>query len=181
MEVGWRSTKIRNRMNNLVIIPNSRMVESIVTNYYSPTPAMSVVVNCGVSYDADLQDVERIVMEVAKEVIEESSSAVKSVEPFFGFSTFGDSNIDFWVFVQANDRFGTFTLTSDLVKGIHSRFKDEGIEINYPVRKLVQSPTDERMAELAPQIEAQRNSQSDLEPQLDLQPELEPQDIQEPA
>ena len=53
-EVGWRSTKIRSRFNNLVIIPNSRMAESIVTNYYSPTPAMNVVVTCGVSYEACL-------------------------------------------------------------------------------------------------------------------------------
>ena len=89
VEVGWRSTKIRNRMNNLVIIPNSKMVDSIVTNYYSPTTAMSVVVTCGVSYDADLEEVERIVMEVVKEVIEESSSAVKDAEPFSGSRSLG--------------------------------------------------------------------------------------------
>ena len=181
VEVGWRSTKIRNRMNNLVIIPNSKMVESIVTNYYSPTPAMSVVVTCGVSYDADLHEVERIVMEVANEVIEESTSAVKSVEPFFGFSEFGDSNIDFWVFLQAHDRFGTFTLTSDLVKGIHRRFQVEGIEINYPVRKLVQPSVDECMPVASPQIEAQRDSQPDLKPQMHPYPDLEPQEIQDSA
>ena len=137
VDVGWRSTKVRSRYNNLVIIPNSKMVDSILTNYYSPTPAMNVIVTCGVSYDSDLSHVERIVMEVATEVLEQSSHAVEDVEPFVGFSNFGDSNIDFFVFVQANDRTGSFILKSEIIKRIHARFAEEGIEINYPVRRLV--------------------------------------------
>ncbi len=136
-DVGWRSTKIRSRFNNLVIVPNSKMADTIVTNYYSPTPAMNVIVNCGVSYDSDLAHVEMVATEVARQVIAESPHAVTDTEPFFGFSTFGDSNIDFWVFVQAADRIGSFSLTSALIKGIHARFNEEGIEINYPVRKLL--------------------------------------------
>ena len=138
-DVGWRSTKIRSRFNNLVIIPNSRMAESIVTNYFSPTPAMNVIVTCGVSYDANLEDVERFSVEEAEAVINDSDQAIKDVEPFFGFSNFGDSNIDFFVFLQAIDRSGTFTLKSELIKRIHERFNVEGIEINYPVRKIVYS------------------------------------------
>ena len=136
-EVGWRSTKIRSRFNNLVIIPNSRMAESIVTNYYSPTPAMNVVVTCGVSYEADLPTVERCALEEAAALISESEQAIKDIDPFFGFSNFGDSNIDFFVFLQAIDRAGTFRLKSQLIKRIHERFGKEGIEINYPVRRLV--------------------------------------------
>ena len=136
-DVGWRSTKIRSRFNNLVIIPNSKMVDSILTNYYSPTPAMNVIVTCGVSYDSDLAQVERIVLEVTRKAVEESPYAVTGVEPFFGFSEFGDSNIDFFVFIQAHDRTGSFTLRSETIKKIHSRFGEEGIEINYPMRRLV--------------------------------------------
>ena len=136
VEVGWRSTKIRSMYNNLVIIPNSQMANSIVTNYYSPEPSMNVLVYCGVSYDSDLEVVESVVKEAAQELVTESEHAVDG-EPWFGFDEFGDSNISFWVFVQAKDRLGSFYLTSDLVKVIHSRLTAEGIEINYPVRKLV--------------------------------------------
>lgn len=136
VEVGWRSTKIRSMLNNLVIIPNSQMANSIVTNYYSPEPALNVLVYCGVSYDSDLNVVESVVREAAQELVTESEHAVDG-EPWFGFEEFGDSNISFWVFVQATDRLGSFYLTSDLVKVIHSRLTAEGIEINYPVRKLV--------------------------------------------
>lgn len=137
VEVGWRSTKIRTMFNNLVIIPNSRMVDSIVTNYYSPTPAINVLVYCGVSYDADLVKVEEVVRSAARELVNSSPHAVKDDEPWVGFDEFADSNINFWVFVQATDRIGSFALTSDLVKAIHSRLTAAGIEINYPVRKIL--------------------------------------------
>ncbi len=137
VDVGWRSTKIRSRYNNLVIIPNSKMIDSILTNFYSPTPAMNVIVECGVSYDTDLSKLEQLVLELTREVLDKSPHAVKDVEPFFGFSTFGESNIDFFVFVQANDRTGSFILKSEIIKMIHNRFGRENIEINYPVRKVL--------------------------------------------
>ena len=139
VDVGWRSMKMRSRFNNLVIIPNSKMAESVITNYFSPTPAMNVIVTSGVSYDADLAHVERVVVEVATELVDESPLAIKDTAPFFGFSAFGDSNIDFFIFLQAIDRTGSFSLKSELIKRIHHRFNEEGIEINYQVRKLVSS------------------------------------------
>ena len=137
VDVGWRSTKIRSRYNNLVIIPNSMMANSIVTNYSSPTPAMNVVVTSGVSYDSDLEQVEEIVLKATNEIVSKSDDAIKDTPPFFGFDAFGDSNIDFWVFLQAKDRLTSFTLKSKLIKLIHQRFNEAGIEINYPVRKLI--------------------------------------------
>ena len=137
VDVGWRSTKIRSRFNNLVIIPNSKMVDTIVTNFYSPTPAMNVIVNCGVSYDSNLKQVEEIVTEIANDLVKTSPYAIEEVDPFIGFSNFGDSNIDFFVILQAKDRTESFILKSELIKRIHQRFEKEDIEINYPVRKLI--------------------------------------------
>jgi len=138
--VGWRSTKIRSIYNNLVIIPNSKMADSVVTNYYSPTPAMNVLVECGVSYESNLKNVERFVLEEATSLINDSPLSIKHVPPFFGFSNFGDSNIDFFVYIQAIDRLSTFTLKSELIKKIHERFDRENIDINYPVRKIITDP-----------------------------------------
>ena len=137
IEVGWRSTRIRSFMNNLVIIPNSRLADTIVTNYNGPVFAMNVIVYGGVSYSSDLDLVERVSKEVAAEVLATSTGSVRGFEPWFGFENFGESNITFWLFVQAKDRIGSFVVQHELVKGLHARFKEEGIEINYPVRKLV--------------------------------------------
>ena len=50
---------------------------------------------------------------------------------------FGDSNIDFWIWVQATDRVASFRMKTEIMKLLHGRFKLEGIEINYPVRHII--------------------------------------------
>ena len=137
IDVGWRTTKIRTWLNNLVIIPNATLADNIIVNYQAPEPAMNILITCGVSYDSDLDKVEQVSLKVANSVIQDLPEAVKDMEPWFGFDTFGDSNIGFWVFVQAKDRIGSFIVTNELIKRLHRQFSEEGIEINYPVRKLV--------------------------------------------
>ena len=136
-EISWRSTKLRSRFNNLIIIPNSMMSENMITNYSRPARAQNVMVVGGVSYDEDLERVEAVLRSASADVVEASEHAVTDAEPWVGFNAFGDSNIDFWVFAQAVDRLGSYYLESDLIKEIHKRFNDAGIVINYPVRHLV--------------------------------------------
>jgi small-conductance mechanosensitive channel len=133
VDIGWRSTRIRTPYNNTVIIPNSKFAESLITNYNSPNTALAVLVYCGVSYDSDLARVKDIVTEVANE-INQMDEAVKNFEPWIAFDNFGESNIVFWVWMQAKDRLASFRLKSELIMRLHQRFKQEGITINYPVR-----------------------------------------------
>ena len=136
VEVGWRSTKIQTIYNNMVIIPNSVLSDTIVTNYQSPSSAISVIVTCGVSYDSDLRRVHEIALECARKAVRESPNGT-DFDPVVNFNNFGDSNVDFYVFAQANDRIASFDLKSEIIQEMHERFTAEGIEINYPVRKLV--------------------------------------------
>lgn len=133
-DVGWRSTRIRTVFNNMVTIPNSVLANSIITNFYAPNAEMGFVVNCGVSYSSNLAQVEEVALEVAREVIQELDEAAKTAEPWFGYEEFGDSNINFWVWLQATDRVASFRLKSEFIKRLKTRFDREGITINYPVR-----------------------------------------------
>ena len=137
VDVGWRTTKIRTWLNTLVIIPNSVMADTIITNYQGPDPALNILVYGGVSYASDLQHVEDVSLDVTRSVIADNDEAVKSMDPWFGYDSFGDSNVNFWIFLQATDRVGSFVVTNDLIKRLHARFAAESIEINYPVRKIV--------------------------------------------
>ncbi|SVA13252.1 uncharacterized protein METZ01_LOCUS66106 [marine metagenome] len=136
VEVGWRSTRIRTWGNNLVVVPNARFAETIIINYQQPVPAVNVYVTCGVSYDSDLDLVEEISRGVMSDLVENSHNAVKSYGSWFAFDSFGESNVDFWLFLQARDRIASFNLQSSLIKNLHRRFKEEDIIINYPVRTL---------------------------------------------
>tara|TARA_B100000315_G_scaffold152404_1_gene141191 strand:+ start:100 stop:1341 length:1242 start_codon:yes stop_codon:yes gene_type:complete len=136
VEVGWRSTRIRTWRNNLVVVPNNRFAETIITNFQRPVPAVNVWLSCGVSYDSDLYEVERVCREVMDEVLDTEPSAVKSYGGWFGFDNFGDSNVNFWLFLQARDRFGSFVVQTALMQKLHQRLKDNNMVINYPVRTL---------------------------------------------
>ena len=136
IEVSWRSTRIRTWENNLVVIPNATFATTIFTNYGGPTPPVNVFLTCGVSYDSDLVKVEAVSMDVMNRVLDTSPHGVKEYGAYFGFDTFGESNVDFWLFVQAKDRLASFELRSELINKLHHRFDEEGIVINYPVRVL---------------------------------------------
>lgn len=136
LDVSWRSTRIRTFYNNLVIVPNSRFAETIITNYQEPSPPMNIIVSCGVSYDSDLYHVEQVCREVMDEVLESSAYGVKEYGSWFGFENFGESNVDFWLFIQAKDRISSFFLRTELIELLRERFRQEGIVINYPVRTL---------------------------------------------
>ena len=141
--IGWRSTVLRSRFNNMIVVPNSLITESIVTNYTTPTSAVTGIVECGVSYDSDLREVARVCLEVAGDVIEESDDANTEFEPIVRFYEFADSNINFRLIFQGVDRVASFAMQHEIIMRLHARFKADGIEINYPVRKLTSALPDD--------------------------------------
>ncbi len=151
VDIGWRSTRIRTTFNNLMIIPNSRMVDSIITNYHGPGMELAVIVESGVSYSSDLAQVEEVSLAVARELIAELPEAVKTAEPWFAFDEFGDSNINFWIWLYAVDRIGSFRVKSELIKRLHARFTREGITINYPVRLLTYEDSEAKKRPFPPE------------------------------
>ena len=136
VDVNWRSTRLRTWTNNLVIIPNSRFAETIITNYSKPDQHVNVYLTCGVAYESDLQQVETISKQVLDEILHTHPGAVPEYGAYVGYESFGDSNIDLWLFIQAQDRIASFEVQSEIIKRLHTRFNADGIVINYPVRTL---------------------------------------------
>ena len=62
----WRSTRVRMLSNNVIIVPNARLSQAIVTNYHLPSRDLAVLVDLGVDYASDLAHVERVTIEVAR-------------------------------------------------------------------------------------------------------------------
>lgn len=135
-DIGWRSTRIRTLPNNLVIIPNSKLAESILTNYAMPQHEMSVVIQCGVAYTSELKKVEKVTIDVARKIQKTVPGAVKAFEPFIRYHTFGDSNINFSVILRIEDAVQKYAVTHEFIKALKERYDKEGIEISWPVRKI---------------------------------------------
>ena len=135
-DIGWRSTRIRTLPNTLVIVPNSKIASTTITNDSLPVPEMSVVIQCGVSYTSDLNKVERVTIDVAKRIQETVQGAVKDFEPFIRYHTFGDSNINFSVILRVKTYVDRYLVTHEFIKALKKRYDKEGIEISWPVRKI---------------------------------------------
>ena len=136
IDVGWRSTRLRTWTNNLVVVPNSRFAETIITNYQGPIPAVNIYLTCGVSYDSDLHLVERVCQEEMARLLDTDPRAVKEYGAYFAYESFDDSNITFYLFIQARDRNASFEVQSELIRMVQQRFREEGIVINYPMRTI---------------------------------------------
>lgn len=135
--VGWRNTRIRLWANNIVLIPNNKLIQSVITNMTLPNPALSVYTYCGVGYESDLEHVERVAVDVANKVIREFPGGDLTFEPVVRFKEFADSNINFVTVFRAVEVAAQYRLQHEFVKALHQRFKEENIEISFPIRKLV--------------------------------------------
>jgi len=136
-DITWRTTRIRMLPNNMVIIPNSKLSQSIITNYYLPEQRMSLLIPIGVSYSADPEHVERVLLEEARKAAEEIPGLLSEPEPFVRFIPgFGESSLDFTLICQVKEFVDQYYAQHELRKRIFKRFKEEGIEIPFPHRTV---------------------------------------------
>jgi small-conductance mechanosensitive channel len=137
VDVNWRNTTIRATSNNMIVVPNALLASQAVTNYHLPETELSVVIQMAASYAGDLEQVERVTIEVAREVVKEVTGGVAEQEPLVRYHTFGESSIGFAVILRAREYTDQGLLTHELVKRLQRRFRAEGIEIPFPIRAVI--------------------------------------------
>jgi small-conductance mechanosensitive channel len=136
-DITWRTSRIRMLPNNMVVIPNSKLAQSVVTNYYLPEKRMAILIPIGVSYSSDPERVEAILLAEAKKGIGEIPGLLGDPEPAVRFIPgFGDSSLDFTLVCQVREFTDQQLVQHELRKRVFKRFKDEGIEIPFPHRTV---------------------------------------------
>jgi len=135
-DITWRTTRIKMLQNNMVVIPNSKLAQSVVINYSLPERRMAVPIPIGVSYSSDPEKVERILKEEAKNAIGKVHGLIDE-EPIVRFVPgFGESSLDFTLICHVNDFTDQYPVQHELRKRIFKRFRQEGIEIPFPHRTV---------------------------------------------
>lgn len=136
-DITWRTTRVRMLPNNMVIIPNSKLAQSVVTNYYLPEKRMSLLIPVGVSYFSDPDKVEKVLIEEAKGGAGSIPGLLADPEPFVRFIPgFGDSSLNFTLICQVAEFADQYFAQHELRKRIFKRFQAEGIEIPFPQRTV---------------------------------------------
>ncbi|OGS18457.1 MAG: hypothetical protein A2219_08800 [Elusimicrobia bacterium RIFOXYA2_FULL_50_26] len=134
VDIGWRTTRLRELSNNIIVIPNVKIGSSIITNYYLPQKEMSVVIPVGVAYGSNLEKVEKVTIEVANSVLRSVTGGIKEFDAFVRYNSFGDSSIDLSVILRVKEFTDKFLITHEFIKQLHERYRTEGIEIPFPQR-----------------------------------------------
>ena len=135
-DITWRYTTIISLQNNTIIVPNSKLASAIVTDFNIPDEVISTSIEVGVSYDSDLEKVEKVTAEVAREVMKETGVGVPEYEPSVTYKKFGDSSINFDVDFHVKKFVDQYTVKHEFIKRLHKRYKEEGIDIPFPVRTV---------------------------------------------
>jgi small-conductance mechanosensitive channel len=135
-DIGWRATRVRTSADNTVVVPNSRIAQSVVTNYTQPVKEVAVSVTLGVHPASDLEAVERVVLEVAREVLATAPGAVRDYAPIVRFTAFGASSIELSTTMRAVEYGESGNVKHAFIKAIVRRFAAERIVIPVPIRAI---------------------------------------------
>ncbi len=133
-DITWRNTAIRELSNNIIIIPNKKLSSAIFKNYHLPVKEITISISVGVSYDSNLEEVERVTIDVAKEVMQNVPGSIPDFEPFVYYQGFEDFKINFLVFLRVVEFSAQRLVKHEFIKRLHQRYRKEGIEIPLPSR-----------------------------------------------
>jgi small-conductance mechanosensitive channel len=137
VDVGWRSTRLRMLNNNTVVVPNSKVAQSVITNYALPDPRMAVLIRVSVDLATDPDHLETALVQEAKAAVGEIPGLLADPAPAVRFMPgFGDSSLDFTLVCHVASFIDQFTAQHELRKRILRRLRAEGIAIPFPARTV---------------------------------------------
>ncbi|MCD6576290.1 MAG: mechanosensitive ion channel family protein [Nanoarchaeota archaeon] len=136
LDIGWRSTRLKTPQNNIIIIPNKKLAESIIINYSLPNSIITTSVLIDASYKNNPKKIEKVIYETAKKIRDKMDECVKDFDPVVRFYEFGDYGLRFKVFLRVKSRGEQFVVGHELRKALYDSFKKNKIEIPYPTHDI---------------------------------------------
>lgn len=144
-DMGIRTTRVRTRLDEDMIVPNATLAQSTVKNYTLTDSNYRLHANVGVAYASDLKKVVAILERVAKEI----EWRVAGKDPLVLLTGFGSSSVDFEVSVWCSDPWKARVALSELHLAIWFAFLDEKISIAFPQVDVHLAPAvEERLAKV---------------------------------
>ncbi|HHM20705.1 MAG TPA: mechanosensitive ion channel family protein [Bacteroidetes bacterium] len=136
VDINWRNTEIKTLLENIVIIPNSKIASTVTTNFFTIQKNLYFHVIIGVHYDSNLEHVEKVTLEVAENLAKENPHVPSHFKPRVRFMEFDNSSINLRVWLASDLYENQFQIRHDFIKNIHKRYAKEGIVIPFPIRTI---------------------------------------------
>jgi small-conductance mechanosensitive channel len=132
-QIRARSTVIRTNDNISMIVPNSKFIDSPVTNWHYGDQRVRFRIPVGVAYGSDIAKVREALLAAGRE----NPNTLKDPAPSVFLKKFGDNSIDFELVVWSSEMSARPSrYRSDLNFAIEHKFREAGIELPFPQRDL---------------------------------------------
>ncbi|MFH1307387.1 MAG: mechanosensitive ion channel domain-containing protein [archaeon] len=126
--VGLRSTRVITFDNELIIVPNNKLADSVVQNVALPEPKTRVVIPFGVAYGSDIEKVKKVVLAEIKKV----NHLEKDPEPFVRFLEMADSSLNFKAYFWVDSFENKFSAIDEANTIIYNALNKNKINIPFP-------------------------------------------------
>jgi MscS family membrane protein len=132
--IGIRATRIRTIDETLLVVPNSSLVKERVVNLSRPGRHLVTKIDVGVAYGTDVGAAKRLLVESAQA----SSHVDPRLEPVAVVRQFGEYALNLRVSFWAKDYTTQGLAVDEVHEEVYRRFAEAGIEIAYPIRRILQ-------------------------------------------
>lgn len=137
-DVELKYTVIQEITENLMVIPNSKIITSSFRNYSLPDKSIIIPIDLAISYDSDLEKVEQITLEVAQEIIKKFDNSKEKIiyKPFIRYQQFDYFSINLTVYIKIREDefFEHITLKHEFLKKLHQQYRAENINVPFPLK-----------------------------------------------
>ena len=137
--IGWRSSRLRTTRNNIVVVPNQKLSQAILTNFHLPIATVTMTVALTVAADADPAAVEKAFAdELGRAVIEVDE--IRDAKPVVRLADVTDVGQVWQCTVDAKDVEAQGLAGHEIRKRLLARLRREKIELAVREKVFLQSP-----------------------------------------
>ena len=131
-KIGLRSTRINTFDNELIIVPNTKLAESLIQNIALPEPKTRAVVPFSVAYGTDISKVKKIVMKEIKTI----TGFMGDPGPKIRFLEMADSSLNFSAYFYIESFENRADAIDEANTKIYNALNKNNIEIPFPQRDV---------------------------------------------
>ena len=131
-DIGIRSTRIRTWTNEILVVPNSKLVDSRVINFNQPDPMIRVDIPFGVAYGSKIDQIKKLALDCCKKV----EHILQEPAPSVIFNEMGDSALMFTLRYHIDNLKFKWETHQIVIEKLYNTLNKKKISIPFPQREL---------------------------------------------
>ena len=131
-DIGLRSTKIKSRDGDWIILPNGKLADSKIYNYHKPLPITRVTVDFNVKYGSEVEKVKKIILKEINSI----KIILEDPAPVVVFEELGDFALKFKAYFWVISIDQKIEAKESAVTAIYNALNKNNIGIPFPTRTI---------------------------------------------